>query len=78
MKSIVYLCVEVKPEKVQDLIFIKWRISDGFKQIGYDQAFPKREIMDSNDFKSVWDHVWEKAKFLVEEQLEITRTEATK
>lgn len=63
------LTVSIEPHYVDGLVWMKWKILDSInKEIGYDQTLGAEEIIGANDFRSIFDHLWEKAKYLIEKE----------
>lgn len=57
------------------LVTFKWKIEDGSKELNYSHTLWYESPIQENDFKSMWDHIWEKAKYEIErEVLEVKPT----
>jgi hypothetical protein len=64
------LVLTIEPEYPhEDLTALKWKIEDGYREFDYTHTLWSRESLVANDFKSMWDHLWEKAKFEIEREV---------
>lgn len=65
------LTLTIEPRvPMRDLMTLKWKIEDGYKEFDYTHTLWAEDLVAVNDFKSTWDHIWEKAKFEIERELQ--------